>query len=90
MGYIVKPSKEKVYRYYNLDELGYYSMEFKGYDTSIEYGEAINKIASEGYFPLIMEVGDLSLFRSKCLFSQNLKTGEITALHPILDPLVVL
>ena len=42
--------------------------------------EAINKSASEGYFPLIMEVGDLSLFRSKCLFSQNLKTGEITAI----------
>ena len=41
--------------------------------------EAINKSAKEGYFPLITEVGDLSLFRSKCLFSQNLKTGEITA-----------
>ena len=41
--------------------------------------EAINKSAKEGYFPLITKVGDLSLFRSKCLFSQNLKTGEITA-----------
>lgn len=40
--------------------------------------EAINKSAQEGYFPLIKEVGDLSLFRSKCLFSQNLKSGEIT------------
>ena len=42
--------------------------------------EAINTSARKGYFPLIKEVGDLSLFKNKCLFSQNLKTGEITSI----------
>lgn len=39
---------------------------------------AINQAVKEGFFPLITEVGDLTLFKSKCLFSQNKKTGEVS------------
>lgn len=39
---------------------------------------AINQGVKEGFFPLITEVGDLSLFKSKCLFSQNKITGEVS------------
>jgi len=39
---------------------------------------AINQGVKEEFFPLITEVGDLSLFKSKCLFSQNKITGEVS------------
>jgi len=39
---------------------------------------AMNQGVKEGFFPLITEVGDLTLFKSKCLFSQNKKTGEVS------------
>ena len=40
--------------------------------------EEINLGAKIGYFPLITEVGDLSMFTTRCMFNQDLKTGEIT------------
>jgi hypothetical protein len=39
---------------------------------------AMNQGVQEGFFPLITEVGDLSLFKSNCIFNQNKKTGEVS------------
>jgi hypothetical protein len=40
--------------------------------------EEMNLGSKIGYFPLITEVGDLSMFTTRCMFNQDLKTGKIT------------